>query len=314
VVKFQINIKMKRFTLIFILIATSFFAYPQDYKTITYFTNDSLQLNLDLYLPKSPINEKTPLFIYVHGGGFSEGNSKVGHPICRYLSENGFVAASINYTLYMKNRNFGCSGTLSEKIKAIQIAVNQLWQATNFFIKNQEEYKIDPTKIFVGGSSAGGTTALHAAFWNPDSMNIYQPQLPDKFKYAGVLSGSGALMDIGLIKKDNLLPVMLSHGTCDKLVPYAVAAHHFCPANSPGWLMLYGSYPIYKRIIEMNGSTSLTTFCNGSHSYHNNLFEKDMKRVLDFMEKVLKSEKINEHIITKTGNLCNETDDNKFCD
>jgi poly(3-hydroxybutyrate) depolymerase len=305
---------MKKSLFILILLLISYLAKSQDFKTIVYFTNDSLQLSLDLFLPKSPINEKTPLFIYVHGGGFSEGNKNIGHPICRYLSENGFAAASINYSLYMKNKDFGCSGILSEKVKAIHIAVNQLWQATKFFIKNQEEYKIDPTKIFVGGSSAGGTAALQAAFWNPDSMNIYQPQFHGKFKYAGVLSGSGALMDIKLIKTENLLPVMLSHGTCDNLVPYNIGAHHNCPRNSSGWIIMYGSYPIYKRIIEMNGSASLTTFCNGSHAYHNNLFEKDMKRVLDFMEKVLKDEKIDEHIIIKTGNLCKETKDYKFCD
>jgi predicted esterase len=285
----------------------------QEYQTIQYFTNDSINLSLDLFLPKTPVKSKIPLFIYVHGGGFSAGNRTIGHPICKYLSQNGYAAASISYTLYMKGKNFGCKGILSEKLKTIQIAVNQLWQATQFFIKNQDKYLIDTGKIFIGGSSAGGTTALQAAFWDYSEKNIYKTQLPDTFRYAGVISGAGALLDINLIKKEKTIPVMLWHGTCDVLVPYAKGTHHSCPSNSTGWLLMFGSYSIYNQIIELNENASLTTFCGGTHSYHNKLFETEKPLIKDFMDKVLKGIKIQEHIKIPTGNFCDKVLEYKFC-
>jgi hypothetical protein len=297
----------------FLFITSISCSKSQDYQTIQYFTNDSLNLSLDLFLPKTSVKNKIPLFIYVHGGGFSEGSRTIGHPICSYLSQNGYAAASISYTLYMKGKNFGCNGILSEKIKTIQIAVNQLWQATQFFIKNQDKYHIDPNKIFIGGSSAGGTTVLHAAFWDYSEKNIYKTKLPETFKYAGVISGSGALLDINLIKNEKLVPVMLSHGTCDVLVPYAEGSHHSCPSNSTGWITMFGSYSIYNRIIELNGNASLTTFCGGSHSYHNKLYETDKPRVKDFMDKILGGGNIQEHIKIPTGNFCDKIQEYKFC-
>ena len=44
----------------------------QEFETHTYFSNDSIELKLDLFLPKKNQNTPTPLVIFVHGGGFSE--------------------------------------------------------------------------------------------------------------------------------------------------------------------------------------------------------------------------------------------------
>jgi len=305
---------MRKTITFIILISNYVICQSQDFKTLTYFSNDSVKLDLDLFLPKTTVYSKTPLFIYVHGGGFSAGNRNVGHPICRFLAERGFATASISYTLYMKNKDFSCKCASSEKIKAVQLAVNDLWQATLFVIKNKERYNIDASKIFIGGSSAGGTTVLHAAYWKPSKMNIYQERLPDSFRYAGLISGSGAISDTNLITTKNLIPTMLFHGTCDALVPYASAPHHYCPKGTPGWLMLYGSYTLYNQILAMDGSTYLVTYCGGSHAYHNKLFVNDQLKISGFIEKVVKSEKIQEHQIIQTGVKCKRSLEYKICD
>jgi hypothetical protein len=155
---------------------------------------------------------------------------------------------------------------------------------------------------------------LHAAFWSPSSMSMYPERLPDKFRYAGLISGAGALMDVELINQNNLIPVMMFHGTCDALVPYAIAAHHFCPKGSPGWMMLYGSHSIYQHIISLNGSCYLVTFCNGSHEFHNKLFVSDQQKVFDFMQQILNGKKIQEHQIIQTPGKCKKASEFKFCD
>ncbi|MBV6653821.1 MAG: alpha/beta hydrolase fold domain-containing protein, partial [Mameliella sp.] len=225
----------------------SFIQAQQRYTTITYFETDSIALELDLFLPETPSPNPRPLLIYVHGGGFSGGERGAGHPLCTYLSEQGIAAATITYTLHMKDKSFSCDGILSEKIKAIRLAANQLWQATAFLSKEADEFGIDPSKIFIAGSSAGAETVLHAAFWDRSVMELYGDPLPKRFSYAGLIGGAGAIMDVNSITAKTAIPAMLFHGSADPVVPYATAAHHYCDTDATGWLMLFGSHSVYER-------------------------------------------------------------------
>lgn len=304
---------MKKIFLILAALA-GFAASAQDFKTLTYFVNDSTKLELDLFLPKEKSKEKLPLLIHVHGGGFAGGQRQDGHHICGYASQHGYAAATISYTLYMKGKNFSCGGQVPEKVKAFQIAANQLWQATLFFINNAEKYNIDITKIFISGSSAGAETALHAAYWNRDVMALYPTKLPATFKYAGLISGSGAIMDLNLITKDNLLPMLFFHGSVDPVVPYDVAAHHYCPTNASGWLMFFGGYAIFKHVAGSQGTARMVTYCGGGHDFSDEMFAKDQPGVVSFMDRVLKKEQFYEHSVVATGKSGDKDDKYGFCD
>lgn len=289
-------------------------ATAQKMTTLTYFQNDTLKLDLDLFLPEKASDKKLPLLLYVHGGGFSGGERNSGHSLCKYLAKNGYAAATISYSLYMKGKSFSCDGVLPEKIKAIQLGANDLWLATTFFIDNTKKYNIDASKIFIAGSSAGGETALHAAYWDFNTMKVYGNSLPENFRYAGMVSGAGAIMDLNLINTNNLIPMMLFHGNGDSTVPYGTAAHHYCKTNAPGWLMLFGSYSIFNHAKELNGSTSLLTYCGGGHEYSGILFEKEQHVLLGFLDDVLAGKKFQDHTIIPTGKRNEKSAAYSFCD
>ncbi len=257
------------------------------HRTFTYFENDTIRLELDLFLPDENLPGGRPLVIFVHGGGFSGGDRTGGHRLGAYLSRHGIACASISYTLYMKNRSFSCDGILSEKIRAIRIAAGQLWHATGYLKDRSAELGIDTSQIFIAGSSAGAETVLHAAFWDREQMQLFQPALPPGFRYAGVIAGAGAIMDLNLITPENKLPVMMFHGDQDELVPYGTAAHHYCPPDSPGWLMLFGSRSIARHLEQLNGTCMLITYQGGGHSYAGAHFYQDQGPVLRFIEEVL---------------------------
>lgn len=298
--------------LLLLLVGSS--AQAQKMTTITYFQNDTLKLELDLFVPEKAVREQMPLLLYIHGGGFSSGERKSGHTLCQNLAQNGFAAASITYTLYMKGKKFSCDGALPEKVKAFQYAANDLWLATGFFVTNAEKYNIDPSKIFIAGSSAGGEAVLQAAYWSRDTMDLYGKKLPVDFKYAGLVSGAGALMDLNLITKSNLIPMMFFHGNGDAVVPYATAAHHYCATNATGWLMLFGSYSIFNYAKALNGTTSLFTYCGGGHEYSGTLFEKDLGYINTFLKDVLAAKKFQEHTIFATGKKNEKSAVYGFCD
>ena len=306
---------MKKYFFLFVFaFFTIQFAAAQKMQTLTYFQNDTLKLDLDLFLPEKHSASKLPLLLYVHGGGFSGGDRSAGYPLCRYLAQNGYAAATITYTLYAKGKNFDCDMMVSEKIKAIQYGVNDLWQATSFFINNSATYNIDASKIFISGASAGGETALHAAFWDYSTMNIYNNKLPEGFKYAGLVSGAGAIMDPNLVTKKNLIPIMLFHGNGDETVPYATAAHRYCKTNSRGWLMFFGSYSIFNHMKELDGKTLLYTFCGGGHEYNDAFFMKDQQYTLDFLNDVVAGKRFRNHIIIPTFKKTDRSAAYPFCD
>ena len=266
----------------------------QDPFTFTYFTNDTISLELDLFVPEKETDELTPLLIYVHGGGFSQGDRYAGYELARYLNSRNIACATISYTLYMKDKSFGCDGILSEKIKAIQIAASELWHATDFVIKHYDHFQIDTSQIFISGSSAGAETVLHAAHWDRQQMQFFDSVLFPSFKYAGVIAGAGAIMDLNLITSESMIPTMLFHGDADPLVPYGVASHHYCPPDASGWLMLFGSHAIAKHLMDLGGTCQLTTFREGDHSYAGAYFDQDQKPVADFIKRILAGETFNQ--------------------
>ena len=266
-----------------------------EFSTVTYYKLDTTELQADVFVPSNVTTEKMPLYIHLHGGGFSQGDRTNDYEICRMMTRNGCVAVAMSYTLYMKGKDFGCPGILSEKTKAIQIAVNQLWRATDYFVKNANSYQIDTTKVFVGGCSAGAETALHAAYWDREWMGIYPEQLSKGFKYAGVFEVSGALMDINLIRKDNMVPTMMFHGNCDRTVPYATASHRYCPSNASGWLMLFGSKTIYDKITELGGTAVLVTQCGGEHLTMGGIMERNAPLVGEFIKNATTGKRMQLH-------------------
>ena len=297
-----------------ILLVFSVSAQENGFKTLTYFQNDSTKLDLDLFLPNAE-TESTPLVIFVHGGGFKTGRREDGRGLCRFLSENGIAAATITYTLYMKetDQSFSCDGILTEKVKAIQLAANQFWQATQFFIEHQKEYHINTDQIFMAGSSAGAETIYGAAYWDPKLMGMYSLDLPDGFKYAGFISGAGAMVDINLVTKETMLPSLLFHGTCDNIVPYYIAPHHYCRGNVPGWLMLFGDYAVHEKICSLNGDSFMISYCGGAHEYSWKPFNEERENILWFIGHTLKGEKFQIHAVVPTGKTCDISLDYDYC-
>jgi poly(3-hydroxybutyrate) depolymerase len=275
------------------------FVQAQEHQTHTYFRHDTTELALDLFLPDDLPGQAMPLVIFVHGGGFSTGDKSAGHALARYLAKNNMACASISYTLYMKDKHFGCQGILSEKIKAIRMAVSQLWHATAWLIDRSPQYGIDTSRIFIAGSSAGAEAVIHAAYWDRPSMQLYDNKLSPEFQYAGVASGAGAIMDLSLITPENKVPMLFLHGDEDPLVPYATAAHHYCPPHAPGWLIFFGSYSIARHLHDLHGTYRLVTFQGGKHSYASYFVYRNHQPVIKFIRKVLSGEKFMEHQLIK---------------
>ncbi len=111
------------------------------FRDLEYVPNGHERHKLDIYVPKNPRHPKPlPLIVWVHGGAWRAG-SKDRCRATRFL-EQGFVVASINYRLSQ------------HAIFPAQII--DCKAAIRYLRANAKKYNIDPDRIGVWGSSAGG--------------------------------------------------------------------------------------------------------------------------------------------------------------
>lgn len=197
--------------------------------TFMFAERDSAQLFMDVYYPADGsdgtfLGEKKPTILYVFGGGFKGGRRDTGYAKrwFRLLVEQGFTVAAIDYRLGLKDVTKMGLGQASLLYDAIQMAVEDLYAATNYIIDNAVDVDIDPASIVIAGSSAGAITVLQAD-WEICNSTPLSKVLPEGFRYVGVMSFSGAIYSkMGKVRYRDLepAPTMMLHGTADNIVPY----------------------------------------------------------------------------------------------
>ncbi len=99
-------------------------------------------LKLDLFQPKQPAADKLPAIVWIHGGGWRTGSKLSGGRLLPLVASGNYVGVSVGYRL---------SG---EAIWPAQI--HDCKAAIRWVRANAETYDIDPDRIGVWGSSAGG--------------------------------------------------------------------------------------------------------------------------------------------------------------
>ena len=193
--------------------------------TYLYVKRDTCDLFMSVYEPSAvaPAVEGKPLVMFMFGGGFEEGDrdSEWYQEWFRQLTTNGYRVISIDYRLGLKGVGNSTIEKASRLENAIHIAMEDLFSATEFIIDNAESLGVDPEKIVISGSSAGAITAMQAEY-EICNRTALSKKLPRGFRYAGVMSFSGAVLTInGKLKYKSMpSPTLMLHGTADKIVPY----------------------------------------------------------------------------------------------
>ncbi|MDR4952149.1 alpha/beta hydrolase [Chryseobacterium sp. ES2] len=136
---------------------------------IVYKTNrKGKPLALDLYTPKNATTEKLPVLIYIHGGGWVEGDKVVNadnylETTVKKLIGKQYAVISINYTLLNDSTHF-------------PLPLEDTKDAVRWVRKNAEKYHFDTNNIGLFGASAGAHLSLMAAY-TPDNTYLGNPEL-----------------------------------------------------------------------------------------------------------------------------------------
>ncbi len=153
-------------------------------KDITYVRYGKRELQLDLYMPKQLAESKTsrpaPGVILVHCGGWLSGYRTHLTPLAIELAKAGYVTATITYRLAPEAQ--------------YPAAVYDVKAAIRWLRSHAAEYRVDPERIAVGGSSAGGQIASLTGMTN--HLMRFDPQAKDSPAAKTVSSAAQLILNI----------------------------------------------------------------------------------------------------------------------
>jgi acetyl esterase/lipase len=198
---------------------------------VPYRTIDQQILACDLYIPKGA--GPFPVVLLIHGGGWGAGNRKQLRKQAAYLADKGYFGMAIDYRLAPAH-------PFPASLEDAQAAVAWLRE-------HAVEYNIDPSRIAVIGSSAGGhlaamlgvlssdrpsalraSTAVQAVvafngIFDLNSMPV--SQMVSNFIGTPCSMAPKRCEDASPLTfvQPGLPPFLILHGTADKTAPFAQA-------------------------------------------------------------------------------------------
>ena len=239
-----------------------------------------LDLCLDIFRPQNETLKKRPLVMLIYGGAYyfgSKDDPKITN-WCRHLASLGYVTVSIDHRLGFFPGKVGIE-------RAAYRAVQDAHAAMRFLVSHHEDYGIDTSMIFVGGSSSGAVTALSLAFMTNEGRpkyarkGLFRPDLGDidtcgnalrtKFRIRGVAEMWGAMSDTSLIHGHDI-SILAFHGDADDIMPYeydrpfSVAK----PFNRLAADPMFGASCIVDRATKLGYHARLVTFAGYKHMPH----------------------------------------------
>lgn len=218
-------------------------------------------LTMDIYEPDGDTLSERPVIILGHGGsylalylwGVKEQYSTV--EMCNRFAKLGYVAVSIDYRLGWEAGSSDAEVREKTIVNAVYRAMQDFKTCIRYFrndyATNNNQWKIDPCKIFVGGTNSGGYSALAVSnlnkvsemeapkFLDSNGDPYVNQSLTGDFdgfggtqnvdNYPGYNSNASAVLALGAATGDTSwveageIPVVALHGTEETTTPYNTA-------------------------------------------------------------------------------------------
>ncbi len=224
--------------------------------TYEYSQKDGISLKLDKYRLKGTETDEQSCLVFLFGGSFRGGSRDGGSYLAYYdyFARQGYTVVAIDYRLGLKNvHNPDLEKVVPALANAVFMAVEDLYDATNYILKNASDWNVDPEKIIISGSSAGAIAVLQAEYEH-NRQSPFAGKLPSGFQYAGVIGFAGAIFSQGQMAwNGKAAPMLLFHGDMDSTVPFSrleISGIQFCGSEAIAQQLIRSGSPhcLYRMI------------------------------------------------------------------
>lgn len=201
----------------------------------TIFGNDQ-ELFLDVYEPEGDDLEERPVIILAFGGSFISGSKEDVAFLCEAYARKGYVAVAIDYRLY--DGPLLPLPTDTQMKEVVVKTVSDIKAAVRYMRQDADTdnlFRIDPSKVIIGGISAGAIATFHAAALDeeddlPDDIRMFleenggiEGNTSENYQYSsevqGLVNFSGGLNVASWIDAEDP-PFVSIHDDMDGVVPY----------------------------------------------------------------------------------------------
>lgn len=204
---------------------------PPPDETVVYATDLEEELSLLIYRPSGDApSGGWPVLMYVHGGGWIEGDNKARSADWRWFADRGWMVVSAGYSLSTDSRH------LWDRVVS-QIGCAMAWTGKNIASRGG-----DPSRLALIGESAGGNLVLNAAYMGNAGQvqSICGGALPRVHAVSAIYPG----VDLSVIRSSdpllrNALPRMVEGYTGGTAAQFpdryrqVASATHINPAAPP---------------------------------------------------------------------------------
>lgn len=128
----------------------SYISVDAKVEDINIFDDLTGEIAIKLVKPQYNINEKLPLIVYCHGGGWVIGDFKAYESMIKTLAN--CTNSAIAFVEYPRSPEF-----------PYPHAINHIYTALNYLHDNGSDYNLDTEKIAIAGDSVGGNMAAVTA-------------------------------------------------------------------------------------------------------------------------------------------------------
>ena len=233
---------------------------------------------MDIYYPKDYEEDKLPVIVSVHGGGWVYGDKERYQYYCMDLAQRGFAVVNFTYRLAPR---FKYPAQLED--------VNLVFR---WITDHSDEYRLDTDNIFAVGDSAGGhLLSLYCCFLNDDDAAAeYDFKAPDSLRIKAVALNCGVyeikLDEKGMTK--TLMKDLLKEKGTDKELRQISPLYHVCKGfpdsfvmTATGDFLLEQAMPMYEAL--KNKGVNAEYHCYGDdenklpHVFHCNIRTEDAR-------------------------------------
>lgn len=189
---------------------------------------------MDIFIPQRASKRQTNgCVLLIHGGSWSGGNKKEEELMCRYLASRGYIAATMNYSLY----------SAEDDTYSVSVVMDEIDAALEKLVAFAEERGIVIDKAATSGYSAGAHLSMLYSFSRGDGAPVeivFTANMAGPAEISPELWGDARAVRIGeMLSGREITDEMIDNGEAEKILE-SISPTSYVNSNTPPSIFAYG--------------------------------------------------------------------------